>query len=111
MNETKAQLNYKDSFFCMLFKDKENLLNLYNALNRTDYTDIDELEITTLENAVYMNYKNDVSFVEGCEEGLELGENRLAELIQTLMDAGRNEDVIRAISDPEYRKQLYLEKA
>lgn len=48
---------------------------------------------------------------EGREEGLELGENRLAELLQTLMDTGRNEDVRRAISDPEYRKQLYLEKA
>ena len=63
MNETKAQHNYKDTIFNMLFKDKENLLSLYNALNRTDYTDVDGLEITTLENAVYMNYKNDVSFV------------------------------------------------
>ena len=63
MNETKAQRNYKDTIFNMLFKDKENLLSLYNALNRTDYKDVDGLEITTLENAVYMNYKNDVSFV------------------------------------------------
>ena len=284
MNEAKVQRNYKDSFFRMLFKDRKNLLSLYNALNMTDYTDVDELEITTLENAIYLNYKNDVSFVfdyelmiyehqstvnpnmplrdlfyvahilqkrtydkdlyssklirlpsprfvvfyngtdsqperrtlklsdvyekklenpeleltvtmyninygcneeimdacrilkeyalyvervrfyarqlplaeavekavdecieegilsdflrknraeavkvsiyeydeelhfrtlreEGREEGLELGENRLAELLQTLMDAGRNEDMRRAISDPEYRKQLYLEKA
>ena len=63
MSETKAQRNYKDTFFRMLFKEKENLLSLYNALNETDYTDVDELEIATLENAVYMNYKNDVSFV------------------------------------------------
>ena len=63
MNEVKAQRNYKDSIFRMLFKDKENLLSLYNALNKTDYTDVEGLEITTLENAVYMNYKNDVSFV------------------------------------------------
>ncbi|MBD5520053.1 MAG: hypothetical protein HDR03_02305 [Lachnospiraceae bacterium] len=47
----------------MLFKEKENLLSLYNALNKTAYTDVDKLEITTLENAVYMNYKNDISFV------------------------------------------------
>ncbi|MCH5263105.1 MAG: hypothetical protein J1F42_09340 [Lachnospiraceae bacterium] len=63
MNETQVQRNYKDSFFRMLFKDKENLLSLYNALNKTCYTDVNGLEITTLENAVYMNYKNDVSFV------------------------------------------------
>ena len=63
MNEVKVQRNYKDSIFRMLFKDKENLLSLYNALNRTDYTDVEGLEITTLENAVYMSYKNDVSFV------------------------------------------------
>ena len=63
MNEVKVQRNYKDSIFRMLFKDKENLLSLYNALNQTDYTDVDGLEITTLENAIYMNYKNDVSFV------------------------------------------------
>ena len=63
MNEVKTQRNYKDSLFRMLFKAKENLLSLYNALNRTDYTDVGGLEITTLENAVYMNYKNDVSFV------------------------------------------------
>ena len=63
MNEVRVQRNYKDTIFRMLFKDRENLLSLYNALNRTDYTDVEGLEITTLENAVYMNYKNDVSFV------------------------------------------------
>ncbi|MBD5516707.1 MAG: hypothetical protein HDR06_19260 [Lachnospiraceae bacterium] len=47
----------------MLFGEKKNLLSLYNALNSTAYTDITDLEITTLENAVYMNYKNDISFV------------------------------------------------
>ncbi len=47
----------------MLFKKKENLLSLYNALNKTAYTDVEHLEVTTLENAVYMNYKNDISFV------------------------------------------------
>ena len=63
MNEVTVQRNYKDSIFRMLFKDKENLLSLYNALNQTNYTDVSGLKITTLENAVYMNYKNDVSFV------------------------------------------------
>ena len=63
MNETNVQRNYKDTVFRMLFREKKNLLSLYNALNGTNYTDVDSLEITTLENAVYTNYKNDISFV------------------------------------------------
>lgn len=59
----KARRNYKDTLFRMIFSDRESLLGLYNAVNGTDYHDVEDLEITTLENAVYMNMKNDVSFV------------------------------------------------
>ncbi|MCM1175031.1 MAG: hypothetical protein NC341_08255 [Blautia sp.] len=62
-----AQRRYKDTVFRMLFNEKENLLSLYNAVNRSSYTEADDLEITTLENAVYTNYKNDVSFIFGFE--------------------------------------------
>ena len=55
--------NYKDSMFRMLYLDKKELLSLYNAVNGTDYTDADSLEINTLRNAIYMNVKNDVSFL------------------------------------------------
>ncbi len=58
-NQTNVQRNYKDT----IFREKDNLLSLYNALNGTAYEETDNLEITTLENAVYMNYKNDISFV------------------------------------------------
>ena len=54
--------NFKDSVFRMLFNNKENLLSLYNALNGTNYDDPDELEINTLENAIYLGRKNDISF-------------------------------------------------
>lgn len=59
----KEQSNYKDTVFRMIFKDKENLLSLYNGVNGTDYKDPEEMEITTLENALYMNMKNDISCV------------------------------------------------
>jgi hypothetical protein len=36
---------------------------LYNALNGTNYTNADDLTITTLEDIVYINMKNDVSFL------------------------------------------------
>ncbi len=55
--------NYKDSMFRMLYLDKKELLSLYNAVNGTDYTDADSLEINTLRNAIYMNIKNDVSYL------------------------------------------------
>ena len=59
----KEQSNYKDTVFRMIFKDKENLLSLYNGVNGTDYKDPEKMEITTLENALYMNMKNDISCV------------------------------------------------
>ncbi len=63
MSKTNVLRGQKDTVFRMLFRKKENLLSLYNALNKTTYTDVKNLEITTLENAIYMNYKNDISFV------------------------------------------------
>ncbi len=44
-----------------MFRDKKELLSLFNAVNSTNYESEDELEIVTLENAVYMSMKNDVS--------------------------------------------------
>ena len=52
---------YKDTLFRMLFKEKPRLLELYNAINDTDYNNPDDLEVVTLENAIYMSFKNDVS--------------------------------------------------
>ena len=54
---------YKDTLFRMLFKEPEDLLTLYNAVNGTAYTDSGELKIVTLENAIYMNMKNDLAFL------------------------------------------------
>ena len=54
---------YKDTLFRLLFSDKIKLLELYNALNGTHYEDPDDLTINTLEDAVYMNFKNDLSFI------------------------------------------------
>ena len=64
--EYKANRQYKDSLFRFIFgreESKQNLLDLYNALNNSDYKNKDDLEINTLENAIYMRMKNDVSFV------------------------------------------------
>lgn len=54
---------YKDRLFKFIFQDKEKLLSLYNALNGTEYTNAEELEVTTLEDVIYMKMKNDISFI------------------------------------------------
>ena len=58
-----ANRTYKSTMFIMLFEDKNNLLELYNAISRKNYTDPGMLEINTLENAIYMTLKNDISFL------------------------------------------------
>ena len=65
-----ANRKFKDSLFRMVFKSKEDLLDLYNAINGTSYTNTEELEINTLENALYLTIKNDVSFMIGCTMNL-----------------------------------------
>lgn len=58
-----VKTKYKDTVFRALFLIKENLLSLYNALNESDYDNPDDLEIVTLENAIYMSLKNDNAFI------------------------------------------------
>ena len=57
---------YKDRLFCIIFgreKYKHYALELYNALNGTDYDNLSDLEIVTLEDAVYIKMKNDVAYL------------------------------------------------
>ena len=60
---TAPDIKYKDTVFRKLFSDPARLLELYNAMNKSSYTDASELEINTLDNAVYLGMKNDVSFI------------------------------------------------
>ena len=46
---------------------------------------------------------------EGIEQGIKQGENKLSELIATLMENGRSQDVIRVTQDEQYRNKLYQE--
>lgn len=55
--------NYKARLFEMIFREKKELLELYNAVNQTNYKDPEALEINTLENAIYMSMHNDLSFI------------------------------------------------
>lgn len=59
----KGNRKYKDRLFRLLFSEKEQLLELYNALNGSYYQNADDLEITTLDDVLYMKMKNDVSIL------------------------------------------------
>lgn len=58
-----ARKKYRDHLFQSVFREKKDLLELYNALNNTHYNNPEELTITTLEDALYMSMKNDLSFI------------------------------------------------
>lgn len=66
--KTNTQPKVYDHLFIAIFgKDTERSkrwrLELYNALNNTNYTDPDALELNTLENVLFIKMHNDVSFL------------------------------------------------
>lgn len=75
----KENRKHKDSMFVDLFYEdetaKENLLSLYNALHDTDLKDKNVVRKVRIEDVLYKNFKNDISFeVEG--KVLVLGEHQ-----------------------------------
>ena len=73
-NVPVANRKYKDTVFRKLFSDRRNLLSLYNAINGTDYKNPEDLEIVTLDSAIYMGMKNDLAFI--IDTGLFLFEHQ-----------------------------------
>ena len=57
---------YKDRLFCLLFGNeeyKDNILSLYNALCHTSYTNVEDIQIYTIDDVIYIKMKNDVSIL------------------------------------------------
>ena len=66
MEKSGVNRTYRDRLFKFIFGNPENkawTLSLYNAVNGTEYSDVDAVQLNTVEDAVYMNMKNDVSFL------------------------------------------------
>ena len=74
MNDTPSsdikgfQHEYRDRLFKAIFgrdtpQSKKWRLELYNALNNSNYTDPDALELNTIENVIYLTMRNDISFL------------------------------------------------
>jgi len=58
-----VQKKYRDALFRKIFSERSVLLELYNALNNTGYSDEKELTVYTIDDVIYLCYKNDVSFI------------------------------------------------
>jgi hypothetical protein len=54
---------YKSDVFSMLMEDKRNALELYNAVNGSDYTDPELVEMQTLDKGISLTVRNDAAFV------------------------------------------------
>ena len=57
---------HKDRVFKFIFGNPDNkawTLNLYNAINGSNYDDPNDIQFNTIEDAVYLGMKNDVSFI------------------------------------------------
>ncbi|MBO4507258.1 MAG: hypothetical protein J5747_01310 [Spirochaetaceae bacterium] len=66
--QTAHNREYRDRLFKAIFGRDNELskkwrLELYNALNDSNYTDPDALELNTIENVIYIKMYNDVSFL------------------------------------------------
>ena len=60
----RTNSKHKDTLFrCIFTFKKEWLLELYNAVNGTAYTNPDDITFTTIGDAVYIEMKNDISFL------------------------------------------------
>ncbi len=58
-----AARNHRDNVFCMLYRDRKNLLSLYNVMNGTNYGNEEELDVVTLDFAICVSMRNDSAFV------------------------------------------------
>jgi len=63
---TEVNREYKDRVFKFIFGNPENkewTLSLYNAVNGSSYSNPDDIQFNTIDDAVYMSMKNDISFI------------------------------------------------
>jgi hypothetical protein len=58
-----ANRKYKDSVFNSYFSDKEKLIEVYNVIENANYTKDTEVTINTIQDALFMDRVNDISFL------------------------------------------------
>ena len=62
----KINRKNKDRLFCFIYGREENkawTLELFNAINNSTFSNVNDIQIETIENVIYMGMKNDVAFL------------------------------------------------
>ena len=66
MEKNNINIKHKDRLFKYIFgnpEKKEWTLSLFNAISGLDYTNAEDIKLTTIDNFIYMGMKNDISFL------------------------------------------------
>ena len=111
IDEENTNRNSKDSMFTALFGEKQNLLELYNAVSGQNYPKDTEIEIVTLSNVFYLKQKNDIAFTIGdkfvvlIEHQSTINENMP---LRMLIYIGREYEKLVNIKDRYRRKMLKI---
>lgn len=113
----KANRKYKDSVFVDLFYEdesaEENEIALYNALHDEPLPEGTEIRKIRVENVLYMNFKNDISFDVGGklivfgEHQSTINENMP---LRNLLYIGRAYEQLVPVEDRYKKKQVKLPK-
>ncbi|MEE0693197.1 MAG: Rpn family recombination-promoting nuclease/putative transposase [Lachnospiraceae bacterium] len=112
---SKENRNYRDSVFVDLFfryrGAKANALSLYNALSGNHYDNPEEVRMLKLEDAVYKDFQNDISFLIG-EKIFILGEHQSTinenMPLRFLLYIGRLYETLLAVEDRYKEKRIRL---
>ena len=63
MSSNEIIRQYKSNSFSLLMKEKKYALQTYNALNNTDYSDPELVEIINIDGGMLLSVRNDASFI------------------------------------------------
>lgn len=107
-SRSKVNRTYKDTVFRKLFNEKDKLIELYNALEDAHYGPDTEVQITTLEDMLFVDRKNDLSFTID-DKYVIMGEHQSSEApnipLRLVVYAGRTFENLVA-SESVYRTKL-----
>ncbi len=115
LNPKSIYRDNRSRLFTAIFREKEDMLSLYNAINGTSYDNPDDVIVTELEDAIYLGLKGDLSFIVDFRLNIHesdecIDENVLREYLlkhrnetyEMSIFECTDEEIINAIKESEY---------